>query len=63
MRWLTQWNIPCNELILGKPLADLYIDDKGVFHKDWLNTNVVIKGELWKIELNNRPHGEINNGK
>jgi len=26
--WLTKNNVPYHELILGKPLADVYIDDK-----------------------------------
>lgn len=33
--WLNKWNIPYDELILGKPFADHYIDDKAIFHYDW----------------------------
>ena len=45
--WLTKWNIPFDKLMLGKPYADLYIDDNAVFHKNWKNTNVIIEYEKW----------------
>jgi len=28
--WLTKWNVPYDELIFGKPYADIYIDDLGI---------------------------------
>ena len=28
--WLKKWNVPYDELIFGKPYADLYIDDLGI---------------------------------
>ena len=28
--WLKKWNVPYDELIFGKPYADIYIDDLGV---------------------------------
>ena len=28
--WLTYYNVPYDELIFGKPYADMYIDDKGI---------------------------------
>jgi capsule biosynthesis phosphatase len=45
--WLTKWNIPFDKLILGKPLADFYVDDRAIFHKDWRNTNTIINYEKW----------------
>ena len=37
---MKEWNVQYDELILGKPEADLYIDDRCVNAEDW----------LWKIE-------------
>lgn len=28
--WLKRYDVPCDELIFGKPYADLYVDDKGI---------------------------------
>ena len=28
--WLEKWNVPYDELVFGKPYADIYIDDLGV---------------------------------
>jgi len=30
IEWLRTWKIPFDEVIVGKPLADFYIDDKAV---------------------------------
>uniref|UniRef100_A0A6M3LFA5 Polynucleotide kinase n=1 Tax=viral metagenome TaxID=1070528 RepID=A0A6M3LFA5_9ZZZZ len=32
---LTQWGFKYHELILGKPTADVFIDDKAVNVRDW----------------------------
>lgn len=34
--WLSKHDVPCDELLFGKPLGDLYVDDKGVSLKDFL---------------------------
>lgn len=34
--WLKKNDVPCDELIFGKPLGDLYIDDKGMSLEDFL---------------------------
>ena len=34
--WLKKHNIPCDELYLGKPLANYYIDDKAIKFESWL---------------------------
>ena len=28
--WLQKWNVPYDELVFGKPYADIYIDDLGI---------------------------------
>jgi hypothetical protein len=35
---LVRWGVKFHELILGKPSADLYIDDKGVKDEDYFTT-------------------------
>ena len=35
--WLKTHDVPCDKLIFGKPLGDLYVDDKGVSLDDFLN--------------------------
>jgi len=37
---LRKWNIKYHNLILGKPAADFYIDDKGINDEDYFRTNV-----------------------
>lgn len=34
--WLKKHNVPCDELIFGKPIGDVYIDDKGMSLDDFL---------------------------
>jgi len=34
---LSEWGVPYDELRFGKPFADIYIDDKAMFAKDWLS--------------------------
>jgi capsule biosynthesis phosphatase len=36
--WLEKWEIPFDELLFGKPLADIYIDDKGYKFENWKTT-------------------------
>lgn len=35
---LEEWGVKYNELIMGKPHADLFIDDKGIECNDFFNT-------------------------
>lgn len=28
--WIKRYNVPCDEIIFGKPLADVYVDDKAI---------------------------------
>lgn len=34
--WLKRYDVPCDELIFGKPIADVYVDDKGMSVGDFL---------------------------
>ena len=43
IEWLTKHQIPFDEINFGKPLADLYIDDKGIKFEDWNTVNKKIK--------------------
>ena len=36
---LKKWGVNYHKLFLGKPTADLYIDDKCINIKDWLKRN------------------------
>jgi len=38
--WLLENNVPFDELIFGKPLGDLYVDDKGVSLKDFYDMKI-----------------------
>ncbi len=35
-RQLREWGVRYHQLYLGKPTADIYIDDKAINVKDWL---------------------------
>jgi len=35
---LNNWGVKYNELFLGKPAGDIYIDDKGIKDEDFFNT-------------------------
>lgn len=43
IEWLKKHNIPYDEIIFGKPLADIYIDDKAITFENWEKINNVIK--------------------
>jgi capsule biosynthesis phosphatase len=36
--WLSKWNIEYDELYIGKPYADVYIDDCAITHNSWSDT-------------------------
>jgi len=42
-KWLEKWNVPYDEIYIGKPHADLFIDDKGRQHLDWSQTSTLIE--------------------
>tara|TARA_Y100000310_G_C20507504_1_gene727161 strand:+ start:666 stop:1040 length:375 start_codon:yes stop_codon:yes gene_type:complete len=51
LEWLSRNNIPFDEIYFGKPLADVYIDDKGLkYENDWKN----IENEINNIKQENR---------
>lgn len=35
MKQLSDWGVPYDELVMGKPTADLYIDDRAMNTADW----------------------------
>jgi hypothetical protein len=37
-RQMRDWGVKHHELLLGKPYADVYIDDKAINAKDWLKS-------------------------
>lgn len=37
-KWLREWNIPYDELLIGKPDVDVFVDDKGFHHENWKST-------------------------
>lgn len=39
-KWLAKHNVPCDELVFGKPLGDIYIDDKGMNLSDFLSAPI-----------------------
>ena len=38
--WLKKHNIPYDELLFGKPVADIYIDDKALKFESWDNIKI-----------------------
>lgn len=36
-RWLDKHDVPCDKLVFGKPLGDIYVDDKGISLDEFLN--------------------------
>lgn len=36
--WLNKWNIPYDQLIMGKPVGDVWIDDRAIEFKNWPET-------------------------
>ena len=50
---LEEWNVKYHELILGKPNADVYVDDKAIndldFFNDWIDIFINFIG--WKSTL------------
>jgi len=45
IEWLEKWKIPYDELIMGKPFADVYIDDKALkFEDNWDTIQLPIQG-------------------
>ena len=37
--WLNKWEVPYDELHFGKPVADIYVDDKGYKLENWKKFN------------------------
>lgn len=46
LEWLKRHNIPYDELILGKPNVDYFIDDKGLTFTTWKDIQNKLQKEL-----------------
>ncbi len=44
--WLDKWNIVVDEIRIGKPHCDIFIDDKGYQHTNWIDTAAEIQRRL-----------------
>jgi capsule biosynthesis phosphatase len=44
--WLEKWNIVVDEIRIGKPHCDIFIDDKGYKHTNWTDTAAEIQRRL-----------------
>lgn len=42
-KWLEKHNIPYDEIYIGKPNADVFIDDKAYRHTSWKDTTQFIQ--------------------
>jgi uncharacterized HAD superfamily protein len=44
--WLQKNDIEFDQLVMGKPIFDVYIDDRAIGHENWLNTQaqLALKG-------------------
>lgn len=40
--WLAKWEVPFDEIYIGKPHGAVFIDDKGYRHIDWEQTKEFI---------------------
>ncbi len=43
--WLKKNEIKYHQLVLGKPIGDIWIDDRAIAHKDWDETIKQIKNK------------------
>jgi ribonucleotide monophosphatase NagD (HAD superfamily) len=48
--WMEYYDIPCHDVTAVKPVADLYIDDKGLRHKNWSQSLYLI-GEYLGVDM------------
>ena len=55
--WLKKWNVPYDELIFGKPYADMYIDDLGIEFSTMDNLNKKIESMQPYIVIPMAGHG------
>ncbi len=61
--WLDKYNIPYDEIIFGKPWADIYIDDNALRFKNWdqiddkgnrlpISKEKILRGKGWEKKDN-----------
>lgn len=51
LAWLTYWKFPRLEVSMTKPLADVYVDDKGLHHQDWATTMPILIGRAGSLRM------------
>lgn len=44
--WLAKWKIPYDEVWVGKPHADVFVDDKGLQFQSWQETLTTIRARF-----------------
>ncbi len=49
--WLNKWEIPYDELLIGKPDVDVFVDDKGYHHEDWKTTEQYLHDLIQRKKL------------
>ncbi len=49
--WLNKWEISYDELLIGKPDVDLFVDDKGYHHEDWKTTEQYLHDLIQRKKL------------
>ena len=57
--WLDKWNLTFDEIRLGKPHADIFIDDKGYRHTSWESTRQFLD-QLYSIGTLNDTNNNMN---
>ncbi|MCT4223065.1 HAD family hydrolase [Elizabethkingia anophelis] len=43
MDWLSRYNVKFHQLILGKPIGDVWIDDRAINFNGWENVNKILE--------------------
>lgn len=54
---LKEWNVHYHELFMGKPTADVYIDDKAVNFADWAGNDFLQNPPLLGDSTKRKNHG------
>ena len=42
MDWLTKYGVKFHQLILGKPIGDVWIDDRAITYNGWDKVNEIL---------------------
>lgn len=44
VEWLSSRKIPYDQLVMGKPIFDVFVDDRAIGHEGWTTTNRRLAG-------------------